>query len=698
MAASSDFERILVKDDRIGCITDKIKYGVLKGGQNVTSQTFNAISKSSSAHVFNIAVPSLETIISREVLWKSSFTLRIETDATVKRDHFPYFYMVNYGVTDALAPFPLHQLVNTMTATINNNSVSVNVQDVLPAILRLADPDELALYDATTPTALDYLANYRDGIDLLEYQILAGGQTGAIGGTTTTFRPVVMIPGVDASPATTGAGNAAANANTFQGTATQKFISYPNNVLSYDKQRPAAGDRERTPRGSFIIKRISTAADYVAGLDFDHSTIPKVDSTVVYVDVEVTEPLLISPFIFGSPDEKAGFYGITNMNFQMNMASNANRAWRSMKFKNSTGARSFIKNAYIQKVADSSLTFTFITGHPTDQLPSRNIVPYYELPIYRTAGPMLIPKRSLVVDNGGAFSTPATYEVKSNNIQLNMIPDKLIVFCKRLNMTTGDADAFLTITNVNINFNNNAGLLSNMTQEQLYKASVASGLKNMSWQEFSGLTVSTSNIYYNDNVAESRSGFSGVGAYSVIGSAEDQATHRTPGFQLTPTVGTMLCLNFAEVIQLTEDYYAPGSLGSFNLQISIKVQNHQIEDWVDGQWEMIVIPMNSGIFVNERGTSSVYTALLTKADVLDASEQEHYSHGTIKRMIGGSLLSNLKSAMSWISSKLPFVKNILGKIDHPYARAGHDVLKAVGYGRSGGGTTGGGLQNRLVQK
>ena len=58
--ASTDFERVLIKDDRIGCITDKIKYGVLKGGQNVASQTFYAISKSTSAHVFNVAVPSLE--------------------------------------------------------------------------------------------------------------------------------------------------------------------------------------------------------------------------------------------------------------------------------------------------------------------------------------------------------------------------------------------------------------------------------------------------------------------------------------------------------------------------------------------------------------------------------------------------------------------------------------------------------------
>ena len=64
-------------------------------------------------------------------------------------------------------------------------------------------------------------------------------------------------------------------------------------------------------------------------------------------------------------------------------------------------------------------------------------------------------------------------------------------------------------------------------------------------------------------------------------------------------------------------------------------------------------------------------------------------------MIGGSLINNLRSAMGWISSKLPFVKNALGKINHPYAQVGHDVSGSMGYGKSGGGASGG-LQNRLM--
>ena len=76
------------------------------------------------------------------------------------------------------------------------------------------------------------------------------------------------------------------------------------------------------------------------------------------MDVRTTEPLLLSPFIFGSPENKQGFYGITNMNFQMNLAANANRAWRSVKFVNNAGT-ALIKNATVERFDSSSLTFTF---------------------------------------------------------------------------------------------------------------------------------------------------------------------------------------------------------------------------------------------------------------------------------------------------------------------------------------------------
>ena len=156
---SETVEKILLKDDRLGCITPNVKYQLFKGGQNITCQAYNAISQSTSDHVYNVAVPSLETIISREVLWKSTLTLKI-TVSTADDGRFA----INYGVTDALAPFPLHSLVNIMSATVNKNTVSFNVQETLPILLRMVDPEELSKYNSLTPTSLDYLADYNDAV------------------------------------------------------------------------------------------------------------------------------------------------------------------------------------------------------------------------------------------------------------------------------------------------------------------------------------------------------------------------------------------------------------------------------------------------------------------------------------------------------------------------------------------------------
>jgi hypothetical protein len=70
-------------------------------------------------------------------------------------------------------------------------------------------------------------------------------------------------------------------------------------------------------------------------------------------------------------------------------------------------------------------------------------------------------------------------------------------------------------------------------------------------------------------------------------------------------------VNFAVVTQLTEDFYAPGFLGSFNLQLRVSAQNNSNTDWAANTAELIIMPMNCGVLVNEKGTSSTFTALLS---------------------------------------------------------------------------------------
>ena len=76
---------------------------------------------------------------------------------------------------------------------------------------------------------------------------------------------------------------------------------------------------------------------------------PRVGDNVVFVRFRVIEPILMSPFTFGTTDGKAGFYGIQTLNFQMNMQASANRAWRSACIGNYT------KTAWVTEFINSRI-------------------------------------------------------------------------------------------------------------------------------------------------------------------------------------------------------------------------------------------------------------------------------------------------------------------------------------------------------
>ena len=69
--------------------------------------------------------------------------------------------------------------------------------------------------------------------------------------------------------------------------------------------RPAGTAYYHKPRGAWKLKAL-----YAKPGDDTTKRIPTIDDTVVYAQFEVTEPLLLSPFVFGSGFGKQGFYGI----------------------------------------------------------------------------------------------------------------------------------------------------------------------------------------------------------------------------------------------------------------------------------------------------------------------------------------------------------------------------------------------------
>jgi hypothetical protein len=550
---SADFTKVLVKDPRLLC-SDTINYAVLKGGQNMTSAEFVATSQSNSSHVYNIQVPSEQTIVDRRVMWESEVTLKLSSTAA-KPGGIP---LIQYGLRDSLAPFPLHYSTSVMTATINNSSVSINMRDVLASILRFNDRAELSRYNGMTPTAYDTYGDYSQGV---------GAINNSLG----------------------------------------SWVNTDNN-------------NDYTPRGSWILSGYGTtpalggeAPPVAGGAGQDY-----------YVKFKVTEPLLLSPIIFAKPMTNAqGFYGIQNMNFVFNIGD-ASRVWRS--------ADSW-KSVSIVQFENSKLLFNFLTPHPSDLLPARNVVPYYELPRYITnASINNLPDQSLT-------------SVSTSTLQLNQIPDKLILFVRKPITSQGvsDPDAFLPIDGVSINFNNQSGILSSAKATDLYRYSVENG-SNQSWPEF----------YGNANVV-------------------DPATGRG---SLVRTSGSMLILEFGKDIQITEDFYASGSLANINLQVRLSVRNNT-GALLNENVEIVLITMNSGVFICERGTSSQFTGILDKQAVLEASSQVAYSQNEMKRLVGGSFLDTIKSVASKV---LPVVKHIANAIPDARAQAIGKTLGTFGYG------------------
>jgi hypothetical protein len=542
-----DFKTQLLTDDRL-LSTNEITYNVCKGGENIQYSRQPVVADSTSNLVYNITVPSLETTIDRRVLFGANVVLRVQGIPAAGA------YLVNFGTTDALAPFPLHQMSNTHTATINSSSVSANIPDLLPAVLKLFDKRSLNKYNGGCPTLLDSTFNYDSAVNF--YNSPLGGYDYS-GSLDTAFIPN------GAHPVVIG--------NTFS-----------NGVVS----------------GAQVVGDGTT-------------------TQTTFIQFDSIEPFLcLSPFTYSVEDTNSvGIYGVQNLNFQLSMLGNCARALRS----SNTLARTVVPVA----ITNSYLDLIFINRHPSQVVPAKNVIPYMALDRYISSSQPTVP-------------TGSSATIRSASLQLNQISDKLIIFAR----SRGDAnrqvpDRFLVIDSCVITFNSSTQL-SGASSHQLWKMSKEAG-SNQTWQEWSGVV-------------------------------SDSAGPATPTQK--PMSGSMLMLDMGRHLALTQDYLAAGSIGQYNLQVQLTVHTQGGADVSDV--DLVIITANSGIVVCESGVASIFTGILTKEDVLKASEQEPTGWAHNNRMVGSGFLDRLKTvATKIVKVAKPFLEG---------SKAG-EFVKSVGGGK-----------------
>jgi hypothetical protein len=369
---------------------------------------------------------------------------------------------------------------------------------------------------------------------------------------------------------------------------------------------------------------------------------------VITVETIVTEPLFLSPFLYGESEyNNQGLVGINNMNFLFNIDTTCRRVFSTMNklisniqlnspngFQLASGVYNAGRIGTMSAATRPSMLFRFISSQPSDLLQTKNVVPYLDFPRYITStnNTNQIAATNLFDANGNPHLNPAVGSgtIITSNLQINQVPDKFIITV-RYPMTQQDwtmSNSFLTITGVSVNFNNQSGLLSSASAFDLWRMSVRNG-NQQGWDEFSGqLFVNTAQVSGGNPSAFPYGG--GLG-------------------KTIPSIGSVLVINPAFDLSLP-DYITCGSLGNYNIQFNITVTN-QFNRAI--QPEVCVIAVNSGIFVTQQGVSSVYQGLLTKEMVL--ATKSEYAAGAmtsseITRKIGGSMLNSSLTAVGKMKS------------------------------------------------
>jgi hypothetical protein len=638
---SNDFKKVSVIDDRLNT-TDSLNYAVFRGGQNVTNVRMPAISANSNNLNFVIPFPSESTVLDREIYLKTTTRYFIDMSAPLqgnpmygpapgnndqgaKGQRFLTGYQnpLLYASMLSVNSFPTHRTFDTVQVQINNDVQTINCADVIPALLRCADGQkwERTNMTASQPALLSsVIEEYYStiGNTLGGYDLVQGNKNIPNGSFNCDFVPLINFP------------------------------VNPNDPLSIFNYAQLEEDE--------IQASGATGTQYFC---------------LTYTSVE---PLLAPPFIWNETDSnRQGIYGIQNMSIVCNYSADVSAAIKFCNFPwnqfyiRSNGAAGLYQDTvgnYVpvadavrnnganlpsnigitQQVLSAELQMKYITPHGNDIKPLRNVIPLLQYPRFiSTTGTQVDAATSAYNQtiNQIIYAPSKDYQLSSQTFTLNMIPDKLIIFV-RPDSSIRDSEAWndfaMVIKNITIQWNNHTGLLSNCSQEQLFHMSREAG-SNQDWLQFSGITnmtfgrqaVNLGDVFRPIGTLYNTEGTTNPGnlVYADAGPPTYYAPYGYSG--KVGTIGTYLMIDMGKHLELAEPWNAPGSLGSYQIQFNMTVFNQAAVSFTP---EIIMIPVNSGIMVTEKGQTSSYTGILTKTDVLDAALQEPYSHMNIKRIVG----------------------------------------------------------------
>jgi hypothetical protein len=367
----------------------------------------------------------------------------------------------------------------------------------------------------------------------------------------------------------------------------------------------------------------------------------------------VREPLYLSPFLFQRGDQDTGLIGIQTMNLQLQLGgrgqSNLDAAVYSCdKIKTFNVAAAV--PTITAKTLESFVYMNFLTPDALQIIPDINNYPYYEPTLYTTTNNEEVPAGTV------------RREIHMNNVQLNSIPQRLLIFIDEPDnaATPYKSDTYASIQGINISFDNRDSLLAAASPIDLYNIA-AKNNTNLTWTEWNR------------------------------------------------DCGSVLCLNFGEDIPLRANQ-AVGLRGSYNLRMTVTYNNIKTSGTVNNKGVYTTVPMAGaclsvvvfGVGVMTIAQQNVVrtVGILTNEDVLRSKTQPALPYMPSGDLYGGGFFDDFaKGFMSVIrpvaniaSKVLPFVAPEFA----PIATGINSFVNPQGSGLVGRGLVGGNVGGRMV--
>ncbi len=419
--------------DPITDVNAVTSYAILEGGSKISYKAYTSTSISSSSIQFSCPPPSGNIIVNRRVMAHVPIRLTITGRVITSNGAFvPNSVLLNQNF-DAPRQFPFSQGLDSLQVGINNDSVSINMSDVVGTLLRYNIDDKLRTREySMSPNYPDQSFNYADlqGTNRNPLGNYANGHQGdAIprGGF-----PFVLVANPVVVPAVAPGTSAVAIVDFF--VCEELFLS------------PFFwGCEGNNNQGFYNVNSMDFNLTFLAQCGFrmwSHSAAPIATSGAITV-TSVIDSI-------------------------------------SVQFNGFAPAFSYPSHSMPQ------LLFEYYTPNLlTKQQLSPNLpISYSYFDILRFPS-----------DLGTMTFASGVNIVQSNNIQLNQIPRRMYIFGRPSNAVLQSradiTDTFLVINSVSIQWANQSTLLSSATQNQLFMENVKNH-SEQSWNEWSGLGLQNS--------------------------------------------------------------------------------------------------------------------------------------------------------------------------------------------------------------